>query len=281
MPGSPAVKDDRPSASAQHVALTRAHLHRLGAVEDPYARGMLRPPWAVADRALRLVPRSRASGSRVLAWLAARTLAIDAAVVAGLDAGITQVATIGAGYDSRPWRLARPGAAFLELDHPATQADKRRRAPAGGPAYAPLVIGETPVGAALATAGWEPRPGALVVEGVLMYLDEPRVASLLADLAAHSPPGSRLVANVGIGFSRHGGGQERWGRRALALGREPFRCELHPDEVPGLLATAGWEPTEILTGPEAAARHLRGTGLALDGVGERSAVVTARRPSAS
>ncbi len=103
----------------------------LGAVDDPFAASMLRPPWALAARAARLVPDRRVRASRTLAFLAARTRHVDAAVTAALDDGFGQVLTVGAGYDSRPWRLARPGVRFVELDHPGTQADKRHRAPSG------------------------------------------------------------------------------------------------------------------------------------------------------
>ncbi|MBA2625656.1 MAG: class I SAM-dependent methyltransferase [Acidimicrobiia bacterium] len=49
-----------------------------------------------------------------------------------LDAGIEQVAVIGAGYDRRAWRFHRDGVQFFELDHGATQQDKARRAPGRG-----------------------------------------------------------------------------------------------------------------------------------------------------
>jgi O-methyltransferase involved in polyketide biosynthesis len=59
----------------------------------------------------------------------------DAQVTRAVDDGVEQVAVIGAGYDSRARRLARDGVRFYELDHPGTQSDKMRRAPAGGPTY--------------------------------------------------------------------------------------------------------------------------------------------------
>jgi methyltransferase (TIGR00027 family) len=175
----------RRSASAQHVALVRADLHRRGVIDDPYAHGMLRAPWRLAARLAARAPAARVRSDRALAFLAARTLLIDAAVTTALDDGITQVVTIGAGYDSRPWRLARPGIRFVELDHPTTQADKRRRAPTGpGPAYAPLEVGTDPLAPALERTGWDTAaPGVAVVEGLTMYLDEAVVAELLVALA--------------------------------------------------------------------------------------------------
>lgn len=252
----------------------------LGAVDDPFAASMLRPPWALAARAARLVPDRRVRASRTLAFLAARTRHVDAAVTAALDDGFGQVLTVGAGYDSRPWRLARPGVRFVELDHPGTQADKRHRAPSGpGPAYAPVDVVTEPIGPAITSAGWDvDAPGIVVVEGVTMYLERAAVAALLTASSETSAPGGRLVVNFGVGFSAHGATPgETMARRALALGREPFRCEFGADEAPGFLTDAGWQPDEVLTGPEAAARHLTGTDMATDGVGVRSVIVTAHR----
>jgi hypothetical protein len=90
-------------------------------------------------------------------------------------------------------------------------------------------------------------------------------------------PGSRLAVNFGVGFAAADGRRppESWGRRAAALARESFRCELEPARVPTFLVSTGWEPTDIATGPEAAARHLSGTGLPTADVGTRSVIALA------
>ena len=57
-----------------------------------------------------------------------RTVAIDAAVSDAVTAGATQLVILGAGYDGRAWRMqALQGVKVFELDHPATQRDKRAR----------------------------------------------------------------------------------------------------------------------------------------------------------
>src|SRR4029450_5111549 len=72
------------------------------------------------------------------AFLAARTVFFDQAVARALDEGVRQVVIAGAGHDSRTGRGARPAGGFFEVDHPATQVDKRRRAPAGGVVFVPV-----------------------------------------------------------------------------------------------------------------------------------------------
>ncbi len=61
------------------------------------------------------------------AYFQARTTWFDQVVVSALDGGTTQVVAVGAGYDGRSLRYAKPGVRWFELDHPATQLDKRAR----------------------------------------------------------------------------------------------------------------------------------------------------------
>ena len=57
-----------------------------------------------------------------------RTAAIDAAVVRAVEAGCRQLVILGAGLDGRAWRLnALREVDVYEVDHPDTQAEKRRR----------------------------------------------------------------------------------------------------------------------------------------------------------
>ena len=135
---APPVRAERPSSSAQVVTCCRAVLTSMGALDDSFARGMLRGPYRAVAGALVHRPFRRLARSPTLAFLAARTCFFDDAVTAALDANVQQVVIVGAGYDSRAWRLARPGARFFEVDHPATQRDKRTRAPVGdGPTFVP------------------------------------------------------------------------------------------------------------------------------------------------
>ncbi len=245
-----------PSSTAQSVAMARAHLTRLGVIDDPYAKAMLRIPWRVTASALRL-PTLRSRGrSPLVAYLAARTLFFDDAVRSALDQGIRRVLIVGAGYDSRAWRLARPGVEFTEIDHPETQADKRRRAPSGGPQFVPLDLTVDSIPPSLIEAG----PTISAVEGVTMYLQEPQVATLLESLAR---PGNRLVVNFGIG-----GGKARPTRRAVraaaSAGGEAFRYEPTRADAMALLRRTGWRAVDVATGPELADRYLRHTALPTD-----------------
>lgn len=243
------------SSTAQSVALARSQLTRLGVLDDPWAASMLRLPWKLADQALRLpVLRRQVTGS-TFSYLAARTLFFDDEVKRALDDGVGRVIIVGAGYDSRAWRLARPSVEFIEIDHPATQADKQRRAPGGGHRYVPLDLAADPFPADLTDA----EPTIWVVEGVTMYLTREQVGGLLSHLAA---PGCRLVANFGIGGGSSSA--KRAVRSSASAGGEHFRYEPTMTDAHDLLAETGWTATTAVTGRQLAQRFLAGTAMTID-----------------
>ena len=119
-----------------------------------------------------------------------RTFALDQEVVRFAEAGGRQLVLLGAGLDARALRLRGLGLRVFEVDHPATQARKRRF-----------------VGDAATLVAWDfehdPLPllperlcdlgyrrdeaGCIVWEGVTMYLSEAANAAtfaMLADLLA-------------------------------------------------------------------------------------------------
>lgn len=113
-----------------------------------------------------------------------------------MDAGIDQVVVLGAGFDSRAWRLQRAGVQFFELDDPATQARKIRRAPASGPVYVPADLRATSAATALKGGGLDfERPAIFILEGVTMYLAESDVRRMLDDLGSTCALGSIITTD--------------------------------------------------------------------------------------
>jgi methyltransferase (TIGR00027 family) len=277
------VRPDRPSSSAEAVALARAHLHRAGVIDDPYARRFLGRRRRVLERALRVPPLIAYGRSATFAFLAARTRWFDEVVRTEIDAGIDQVVIVGAGHDARAWRLDRPGVRWFEADHPATQRVKRARAPDGGPTYVPLDLREEPVDARLVEAGLDPgRPSIFVLEGLTMYLTPATCDRLFAQLAAVAGGGSTLA----VQFSAAGGGSVSPVSRAVAtVIRTAWWCSgerTHrwADErlTEQMLAGAGWRVEETVRGDALARRHLAGAALDVAGVNDRVYCRLARRP---
>ena len=166
---------------------------------------------------------------------------------------------VAAGYDSRAWRLSRPGVTFFEVDQRATQADKRSRAPDGGPVYVAADATDPSMADALTAAGYRAgEPTAFVVEGLTIYLPEDKAAGLLCNLARLGGPGSRLAVTFESGFER-----QRLMRRFAAAyyGRagEPLRFRLPAAAATTFVSKTGWTLDKLLAASELQREYLSGT----------------------
>jgi methyltransferase (TIGR00027 family) len=126
-------------------------------------------------------------------WVAVRTAYLDAQVRywTAPPLAFDQVVVLGAGLDTRAARLVRPGLAFFEVDHPATQADKRQRLaklegyPAGAATQVACDFQADDFLAKLGGAGFDPeRPAVILWEGVTPYLPEAAIRATLRRVAA-------------------------------------------------------------------------------------------------
>ncbi len=266
---------DRSSRTAEHVALFRA-LETVrpggGLFRDPPARRLLprrhrtvialsRLP-GVHGALVRYIDRRWSGGPRASAVV--RTRLIDEWLAGALTApgGARQVVLLGAGFDSRAHR-APPGATYFEVDHPATQATKRRRlgrAARPGVVFAPADLAADDLGAVLRAAGFDPALRTVVIwEGVTNYLDAASVDATLRGLAALCPAGSTVVftyVDRGVldGTATFAGAAE-W-HEAVRREGEPWTFGLDPAEVPAYLADRGLRLVEDLSTRDAARRLL-------------------------
>jgi len=249
------VKADRASRTAHFVALGRAladaGLSHVPGFRDPTARVFLtekgKRSFEKTDRAFREGKRGLApDAARVMADLIAlRTTAIDTAVRAAIAAGATQLVILGAGYDGRAWRLNElAGVKVFEVDHPATQGEKRARVAELPPAigtvsFVSIDFERESLGSVLERAGHDrSSPTCWIWEGVVMYLTREAMRSTLAGIAKRSASGSTLIVNY---HSAH--------RRFLAslifrwIG-EPQISAWTRDEMAADLRAAGFTVTE-------------------------------------
>ena len=134
--------------------------------------------------------------------MALRTATIDAAVRDAIASGAKQLVILGAGYDGRAWRLPElAGVKVFEVDHPATQGDKRAHLaelpPASGiVTFVPIDFEREALTVALDRAGHDrASPTCWIWEGVVMYLTRAAMRATLADIATRSAPGSSLIVN--------------------------------------------------------------------------------------
>lgn len=193
----------------------------------------------------------------------------DDAVADALGAGIEQVVFLGAGLDTRAYRLVAPaGALAFELDQRANTDDKLRRLRA--------IYGRTPervrvlpvdfevddLAAVLSAAGFDGgRPALFVWEAVTQYLTEESVRATFTFLAK-APTGSRLIftyvrADFLDGTHLYGAGP----LRERMTGRyDVWKFGIAPPDVAALLREYGWVEREQVGPEEYAARYLRPAG---------------------
>lgn len=148
--------------------------------------------------------------SRVMSdMIGLRTAAIDAAVRDAISAGTKQLVILGAGYDGRAWRMSElAGVKVFEVDHPATQGEKRTRVAQlpraiGDVSFVSINFGQESLDTVLSRARHDrSAPTCWIWEGVVMYLAHDVMRSTLADIAKRSAPGSTLIINY---HTLHGG----------------------------------------------------------------------------
>jgi methyltransferase (TIGR00027 family) len=169
----------------------------------------------------------------------------DWALRATGEHGLRQVVMVAAGMDTRAFRLTWPdGVRLWELDRPDLLELKRTLLET---ANAEPRCERRVVAVDLAAAGWPDRlreagfapafPAAFVVEGLLQYLSEDAVDSVLAQVAATAAPGSRLAVDVlSADYLVH-----PWMREYLAslkVSGRPWRFGTNEPEA--LLERHGW-----------------------------------------
>ncbi|HKW09707.1 MAG TPA: class I SAM-dependent methyltransferase [Gemmatimonadaceae bacterium] len=206
------MKVDRPSRTAHFVALGRATADagasHIPNFSDPTARVFLdergKLNLAKTESAVREGKRSiRLEMARGLGdILALRTMAIDAAVREAVAAGARQLVILGAGYDGRAWRMPElAGVKVFEVDHPATQGEKRKHLAELPPAigmvsFVSIDFERESLDTVLERAGHNRSlPTCWIWEGVVMYLTRDAMRATLASVARRSAPGSTLIVN--------------------------------------------------------------------------------------
>jgi hypothetical protein len=178
----PGLANVGPSITARRVAA-----YRLGFTRVPAPYGD-----AAADETLAadVAAGQEPAAGRMREYLEARTRFFDRLVVGAIGRGVRQIVVGAAGYDGRALRYARSGVRWFEVDHPATQRDKRDRLArlgldAGQVQFVEADFTRDPIAERLTAAGLNPGQVSLfLLEGVAVYLES---AVLLTATASSSP----------------------------------------------------------------------------------------------
>ena len=248
------------SRTAEYNALFRALHSSLAATgrlfEDPLAQAFLTWPLNLVAR-LTVVPGWR----EFVHWfidrrwpgmrssVVARTALIDDWITACVGEGATQLVMLGAGYDSRPYRLSclRELTVF-EVDHPDTQRAKQRalhHALSALPANVRYVASDFNQGqleTAMAGAGYRgATPTIFLWEGVTNYLTEAAVETSLQWCSRAAPSSVLIFTYVHRDVLTNPGAFVGTGRlfASLAKAGEQLTFGLDPKTLPDFLATRG------------------------------------------
>ncbi len=244
------------SSSAYWIAAVRARESarpdRL--FEDPFAEHLA---GALGEDILR---RSEETAGAENPFLPVRTRFIDDLILGTAVEGV-QIVLLGAGLDTRAFRLPLPAASrVFELDRPSLLDRKDALLARFG--ARPLAL-RIPIRCDLAEDWWayllshgfDPNVRAIwIAEGLLFYLAGPDVDGLLRRTRALSVDGSAIVADVfGSGIMAAAG----MPAYVAAAERRGLPSPFWTDDPQRLLEDAGWQTTEIVEADDALATYGR------------------------
>jgi methyltransferase (TIGR00027 family) len=225
------------TSTANWIAAIRARESRRAdrLFDDPYAEAL------AGERGVAMLAASeRASGGRSM-FVPVRVRWFDDAVLGAVAGGVRQVALLGAGLDTRPYRLDLP-ATFAAKEPVLAGAVARCRR------HTVAVDLATDWTGALRAAGFDPaRPTLWLAEGLVFYLSVDQIHALLRRAGALSAAGSRFLADV-MGTARFDGPlMARYREYGARHGIPP---PFGTDDPAGLFAGGGWV-AEAISAPGA------------------------------
>jgi methyltransferase (TIGR00027 family) len=260
------MQDGQASVTALGAAGHRAAhqvLERGSVFADPLALRILGPD---ADAAIALA-RERPERRPLRLFIAMRSCLAEDSARRAIENGVRQILVLGAGLDTFAYRLEPThGLRVFELDHPATQAEKRRRlaeAQIAEPAHVSYVAHDFDRGsmkAALKAAGLDPDRGAFVLWlGVTPYLTGEKVFATLGELAS-LPGGTEVVFDYAnppeaVEETDARNFHREMAERVAASG-EPFRGYFDTPELHARARKLGFSEIEDLDRAALVARYL-------------------------
>ncbi|MEY9846456.1 methyltransferase (TIGR00027 family) [Streptacidiphilus sp. BW17] len=263
------MTEERGPVQPSGVWATAVGVARVRALETARENPLFRDPLALAfatagGRGPDSAPPPRGDEASRRRWMGVafsivvRTKFLDDLLEQAAAAGVRQVVLLGAGMDSRAFRMDWPeGTRLFEvdtaepLDFKASVLRQERAVPRCTRITVPVDLREDWPGA-LAAAGHDPAlPTVWIAEGLLIYLPEDAVELLLTRIGAASAPGSRMGLTLG---SR--GVIDRFGADAGPGSAASMWVSEMPEDPVGWLAGHGWD-AEVYTLRERGAAYGR------------------------
>jgi methyltransferase (TIGR00027 family) len=265
---------DQPSRTAEYMALFRAVETAERAdrrlFDDPLAAAFLTGRLKALAAFARLPAIGRlATYFLDLGWprtrssAVVRTRLIDDLVRQAIRSGARQALLLGAGFDSRPYRLEElRGVPLFEVDHPSTQRAKRQRLQThlgplpGNVHFAPVDFEKDDLETTLMHAGFDTTVATVAVwEGVVSYLTPAAVDQSFRTLARILSEGSHLIFSYVHQGALDGSVAFREARRwksSVRSSGEPFIFGFDPAGLADYLRPRGFALVSDVSTAEAA-----------------------------
>ena len=258
------MQTGQPSRTALGAARLRAAhqvLDKASILSDPLALRILGDDIEVSlDHA-----QTHASGPRIRWFIASRSRIAEDALNVAVNAGATQLVVLGAGLDTLAYRTQLAGRLrIFEIDHPATQAQKREMLAAAAIAvpetlsFVPVDFEREKLSERLEAAGFKPAERSFFSWlGVVPYLTEAAIFSTLGYMA-QLPGGAEVVfdyVNPATSVSAAAGrtAHQALAARVAAIG-ERFQSYLDTASLCAKMSAAGFRHVDDIGPAELAAR---------------------------
>lgn len=183
-----------------------------------------------------------------LGLIVVRERYIDDYLKASLSKGLDQVVILGAGFDTRAYRIAGiEKTRVFEIDQPATQAEKLLRLKKvidplpQHVTFLPVDFNTQTLAERLPASGYNEKGKTLFIwQGVTYFLTKEGVDSTLAFIANHSGPGSAVIFDYMYTKTLH----EKRLQQAAKTSGEPYLFGIDPDRIEPFMAQRGFQDVQ-------------------------------------
>jgi methyltransferase (TIGR00027 family) len=259
----------------EQASLTALGAARLRAAHQTLERGRIfSDPLAVRvlgseAEPLDSVEENDPARRRLRLFIAARTRFAEDALAASISRGLRQVVILGAGLDTYAYRSPLVDRLrIFEVDHPATQAWKRRRLAEVAISvpdtltFAPIDFEHETLADGLAAVGLRSNERTFFTWlGVVPYLTDEAITATVGFVAGLQG-GAQIVFDYVTAATDGAGREGQAAHEALsarvASAGEPFRSALDPARLRTQLRGVGFRSVEDVAGGDLVARYLPG-----------------------
>ena len=255
------MEEGKPSQTAEGAAIYRAVESRKPQHErvcyDPLAKYFMSTKFRIIIKSptlLKFLAERRFPGvmDRLMGEVVVRTRYIDDYLRVCIGNGIRQLVILGAGYDSRAYRIEglKGKVKVFEVDHPTTQrvkVEKVKKIFGSLPdhvVYVPVDFSKQKLDRRLLESGYDRNSKTLFIwEGVTMYLLAEAVDETLAFVVNNSGQGSSIIFNYVYQSAVDGTSETEEARRErenLARVGEPVTFGIEENAIDEFLSKRGY-----------------------------------------